>query len=361
MRARPPGSRPAAAVRDFGLVLLAPGALAVTAAVVAVVAGEAFALPGFALTAVLSGALGGGLVAAGRRQRGGPSSSAPLMAAAWLAAAALAAVPFVWAGMADGVSETTAAFADPVNALFESMSGLTSTGLTVASDASALPRSLQWWRSVLQWAGAIGVLYLAVGLADPGAAYDDHGGLSDEMSVDALSGRHAVRDVWAVYSAYTVASVAAFWAAGMPAWEALNHGLTGIATGGFTVTSDSFQSYGTGVKLVGVVVMVLGSVSFVLHYLALVRRQLGPVGRGRAGPPVRGAPRGGARGPVDRRPRPGRPGPTTPPSTSCSSGRAGSPRAGSPPSTRRRGGRRRSSPSRRPCSSAPRRGRPSAA
>ena len=277
---RPPGS----AAHDLGLVLLVPAALAATAAVVAVAAGEPFALPGLALTAALSGGLGGALLAADRAGGAallGPALTPALVAAGWLAAALLCAVPFLGVGAADGVSPTTAAFADPVNALFESMSGLTSTGLTVASDASALPRVLQWWRSVLQWVGAIGVLYIALALTAPRAGNDDHDGLSDEMSVDALPGRGArvVRDVWALYGAYTLASVGAFWAAGMPPWEALNHGMTGIATGGFTVTESSFQDYGPGVKLVAVVVMVLGSVSFVLHYLAVVRRRLGPVGR----------------------------------------------------------------------------------
>jgi trk system potassium uptake protein TrkH len=58
----------------------------------------------------------------------------------------------------------------------------------------------------------------------------------------------------------------------MPPWKAINHGLTGIATGGFSVTADSFQSYGSMIKSIAIVVMLLGAVSFNLHYLILARR-----------------------------------------------------------------------------------------
>lgn len=272
--------RRAAALHDLGLVLAVPAVLAATAAVVAVAADEAFALPGLALTAVLSGGAGGAAVVVARRApaRAGGMTEA-WVAAAWLGASLLAAVPFLTVGLASEAGAVAGAYADPVNALFEGVSGLTSTGLSVATDASELPRTLQWWRSALQWVGCMGVLYLALGFTRTDGDPESEAA-RDETDTSALGGgARAVRTVWAVYAGYTAAAVAAFWAAGMPPWEAVNHGLTGIATGGFTVTSDSFQSYGPAVRGVAVVVMLLGAVSFALHVLVVVGGRVAEVGR----------------------------------------------------------------------------------
>ena len=271
----------AAALHDLGLVLAVPAVLAGTAVVVAVVSGEWFALPGLALAVALSGGAGGAAVAVARRA---PSRTGGMtrawMVAGWFGASLLAAVPFWAVGLAPEAGSVAAAYADPVNAVFEGVSGLTSTGLTVATDASALPRTLQWWRSALQWVGGVGVLYLALGFA-PSDGESETTAASEEMDTEAApgGGAHSIRTVWAIYAGYTVAAVVAFWAAGMPPWEALNHALTAIATGGFTVTSDSFQSYGPAVLGVAVVVMLLGAVSFALHALVVVRGRVGEVGR----------------------------------------------------------------------------------
>lgn len=267
---------------DVGLVLLVPAGLALTGLGVALGAGEPAAALGFGMTAVGGGGIGGALVYGLRAERGQSAllarrTHAPsVMALAWLSAALLAAVPFAVVGLA-GDGAATRVFADPVNALFESMSGLTSTGLTVSSDPSALPHALQWWRSILQWVGGIGILYFALALLPP-----EHDGthmpeLGEEMSTRG-KGAHLLA-IWGIYAGYTVLATLAFWAVGMPLWEAVNHGLTGIATGGFSVTADSFASYDRSIHLVGGFVMLLGAVSFGVHYAVLLRGRYGQIFR----------------------------------------------------------------------------------
>lgn len=267
-----------ATAHDVGLILLVPAALAVTGLGVALVAAEPVVAAGFGLTALLGGVAGGGLVYGLRSARTESALLArrahaqPVVALAWLAAAVLAAVPFAVAGWGTAAAS---AFADPVNALFESMSGLTSTGLTVASDASALPRGLQWWRSLLQWVGGVGVLYFVLALAPPEHDGSHRSELDEEMNAQA-SGSHLLA-IWGIYAGYTLGAILAFWAVGVPLWEAINHGMTGIATGGFTITSDSFASYGRPVHLVGGVVILLGAISFGIHYVVLLQGRFGRI------------------------------------------------------------------------------------
>ncbi len=130
---------------------------------------------------------------------------------------------------------------------------------------SELPRAVQWWRTALEWVGGMGVALLALTLAKAGL---DRGSLvTAEINVKTLvdESEHPVRRLWITYGILTVASILLMWGAGMPFWEALNHGAAGIATGGFTVTSDSFQSYAPIIKAAGIVVMVLGAVDFLVY------------------------------------------------------------------------------------------------
>ncbi len=271
---------------DLGQLLQVPGLLALPALAVGAAWGEWFALPGLAVMGAVSFALGWGLH---RSCRFAPDDEVPavlsshalaVVALAWLLIAAFAAVPFWAVTLADTpLSATTVAFADPVNALFESMSGLTSAGLSVAADASELPRTLQFWRSWLEWTGGIGLVLVALTVIETTQdAYDLYG---TELNIDTLQENtdHTVRWIWVIYTAYTVLGAGLFWALGMPAWEALNHAMTGLATGGFSVTSDSFVGYGADLKLAAMLVMILGGVSFLTHYRLLVARAWGKAER----------------------------------------------------------------------------------
>ena len=267
-----------AMLADLGGLLLIPGAVAVTAIAVAAVFEEWTVVPGLGVAVAASAAFGFGLRQLGPADDDGLRAPLASVAVAlgWIGAALLAALPFWLLSLGGGPeTPTVVVFSDFSNAFFEGMSALTSTGLSMAPDASELPRALQWWRSALEWVGGMGIVLLALTLL--GAQADTGALVGNELNVDEFMEEQdrPVRRLWAIYTIVTVLSIGAFWIAGMPLWEALNHGLAGIATGGFTVTSDSFQSYAPVLKAVGIGVMILGGLDFAVHSRVFFQREVG--------------------------------------------------------------------------------------
>ncbi|MFB6267369.1 MAG: TrkH family potassium uptake protein [Halodesulfurarchaeum sp.] len=193
--------------------------------------------------------------------------SLPFLLTAWTVPAALPFVP-VPSG-AD--TATLAAFRNPLNALFESMSGFTGTGLTMTVHEDVLPRGLQWWRSFTEWVGGVGVIVLTTAiLARPGSGsltlYESEA-RSEKIHPSIVS---TVRTIWWIFLLFTFVSILLLWVAGMPIWDAINHAMTGLATGGFSVTDLSIASYDSvWIDLALLPVMILGSIAFPIHYLVL--------------------------------------------------------------------------------------------
>ncbi|WP_461538802.1 TrkH family potassium uptake protein [Spongorhabdus nitratireducens] len=174
----------------------------------------------------------------------------------WLIAAAFGALPFFF----HGLSYT--------DAFFEAMSGITTTGSTIYSNLSDKPASILLWRSILQWAGGIGFIVLAVGILP----FLKVGGMrlfqseSSDWSDKALPRSGCIaRRVTAVYFGMSVICMLIYWLAGMSLFEAVNHAMTTLSTGGFS-TSDSSMGHFTNplIHWNGTIFMLLGSLPFVL-------------------------------------------------------------------------------------------------
>ena len=225
----------------------------------------------------------------------------PFFLTAWLTPPA-AMDTFVPAAAATGswdslqVAGTTtmsslAYFRDPLHAFFESMSGWTGSGLTMAIHEPSLPRTIQWWRSFIQWVGGVGVIVLTVSiLARPGsgsyALYQSEA-REEKIHPSVVS---TVRTVWKLVVGYTGLSFALLFGAiyystseytqslslGEMAWQALNHAMTGLTTGGFSVTDNSIATYNSPlVETVLLPIMILGAIAFPVHYVVLRDRALG--------------------------------------------------------------------------------------
>lgn len=250
-----------------GVFLLLIGAVLVVPALAAAAFGE------WTEAALMSGTAAG-MAGCGVIARRGPApalerrEAVALAAGAYLVAAAAGAVAFL------GV-------AGPVDAFFESMSGFTTTGLTVM-DAERLPRSLLLLRGLSQWVGGGGVIVLSlVVLTGPGSAaarlYEAEGGGRGILATAMATGRI----VTVVYVALTVVGCAALLLAGAGAFDGLLHSLALLSTGGFSPFGDSIGSYGSpALEAVTILFMVLGAASFPLYYLAARRdwrRVLGDV------------------------------------------------------------------------------------
>ncbi|MFQ3317996.1 MAG: trk system potassium uptake protein TrkH [Natronomonas sp.] len=269
--------------RDLGRIVQAVSLMLIVSIVVAVVNGEFYAVPAFLVSAIVMAGLGTGLFRRYHDAEPPEKQDAMVTAAtAWAVIGVLGGLPFLliaWTIQIDPfpvwmntppMDDTTVIFLHPLDAVFESMSGFTGTGLTVAAVEEKLPRSLHWWRSFIEWIGGVGVIVLTVAILRRGGG----GGSYTLYESEARSERihpsivTTVREIWKIFVGLTLGSIVLFLLAGMPLWDAVNHAMTGIATGGFSVHAASIGHYGSPLIEYAVVpVMVAGSIAFPIHYL----------------------------------------------------------------------------------------------
>ncbi|AGN01029.1 potassium transport system protein trkH1 [Salinarchaeum sp. Harcht-Bsk1] len=268
--------------RDVGRILEALGGLMIVSVLVTLAWGEYFALPALLVSAVVPLGIGRFLY---RRYR---SADAPgrlhgmiVAAAGWLFVGLFGSLPFLLVAWSVelGVpivstpqqTATLAAFTNPLNAIFESMSGFTGTGLTMTDDESALPRTLQWWRTFSEWVGGVGVIVLTTAiLSRPGSGsltlYESEA-RSEKIHPSVVS---TVRTIWWIFILFTFGAILTLWLAGMPIWGAINHAMTGLSTGGFSITDNSIATYDSvAIDFALIPIMLLGSIAFPVHYLIL--------------------------------------------------------------------------------------------
>ena len=178
----------------------------------------------------------------------------------WILSAVFGALPYVFCE--PGLSAE--------DALFESMSGFTTTGSTVITDLDKYPRSILLWRSLTQWLGGLGILVLFVALL----SYLGVGSkalFGHESSAKSSQGLQArIHDVavklWLIYLGLTVACAAGLAVLGMSVYDSISHAFTAISTGGFSPENRSIAAYDSvGIELWLVLFMLLGSVSFILY------------------------------------------------------------------------------------------------
>lgn len=151
-----------------------------------------------------------------------------------------------------------------LNSLFESVSGFTTTGLTVFSDPSSLPKSLLFWRSFTQWLGGVGIVIVFLAIIRASSITSIN--LFISQHIERKIGddiKSVVRKIIKIYVLYTLMGIALFYMAGLNVFDSVNYALTSISTGGFQ-TSSEFPS-DRGVLAAAVFMMLLGSTSFVIH------------------------------------------------------------------------------------------------
>jgi trk system potassium uptake protein TrkH len=182
----------------------------------------------------------------------------------WLSVALLGALPFLLSGI----------ISDPVSALFETMSGFTTTGASVLTGLEALPRSILFWRALTHLLGGMGVLVLCIAILPVLGS----GGMQiyrAEMtgpSKDRLTPRIAntAKLLWGVYMLLIILEMLLLRFGGMDWFDATCHSIATIATGGFSTRSASIAAYNsTYIESVVILFMLLAGTNFALHYRAL--------------------------------------------------------------------------------------------
>ena len=171
------------------------------------------------------------------------------------------------------------------DAVFESISGLTTTGATVITEIDTMPHSLLFYRQELQWLGGMGIIVLAVAILPmlgiggmqlfraetPGPVKDNK--LTPRITETANA-------LWYIYLGLTISCGLAYWVAGMSFFDAVAHAFSTVAIGGFS-THDASIGYfnSTAIQLIAVVFMLLSGANFALHFTAIRRKSLQPYQR----------------------------------------------------------------------------------
>ncbi|MEN8895896.1 MAG: TrkH family potassium uptake protein [Yoonia sp.] len=176
----------------------------------------------------------------------------------WLTLPVFGAIPFVL-----GASN-----ADFIDAFFEAMSGLTTTGATVFSGLEALPEGLQLWRGILQWLGGVGIIVVAMvflpELRVGGMQIFRTEGFDTAGKILPRAGEIASR-ISVIYISLTIVCALTYSAFGMPAFDALTHAMTTVSTGGMANSDASFGIYGAAVHYTAIVFMILAALPFVRY------------------------------------------------------------------------------------------------
>lgn len=181
-----------------------------------------------------------------------------LTTAVWVALPVFGAIPLML-----GATE-----ARLVDAFFEAMSGLTTTGSTVLVGLDDLPEGLLLWRSMLQWFGGIGIIIVAMVFLPElriGGMQIFRSEAFDTMGKILPRAAQIASQISAIYVGLTIACIAGYMSVGMSSFDALNHALTSVSTGGFSTRDASFGAFQGPAEYVASVFMILASLPFVRY------------------------------------------------------------------------------------------------
>lgn len=186
-----------------------------------------------------------------------------IVSLSWIILSLFGALPFTMSG----------AIPSFVDALFETVSGFTTTGASILSDVESLPRSILMWRSFTHWVGGMGVLVFIMAFVQLSGGQNMHimKAESPGPSVSKLVPRvrTTVAILYAMYFVLTILEFVILLFGGMTVFDALNTAFATAGTGGFGIKNDSFASYSPFLQIIVTVFMILFSVNFSSYYLIM--------------------------------------------------------------------------------------------
>ena len=163
-------------------------------------------------------------------------------------------------------------------AFFEIMSGFTTTGATVIDDLDALPRSILMWRSMTHWIGGMGIVFFTIAIL-PNMGGGDLKLFSAESTGVKMGKLHpristTARWIWSIYLLLTIVFTAGYYWGGMGWFDALNHAMSTIATGGFSTHTASIAYFQSDrLEWISTVFMFFAGINYTLLYLFFIKRR----------------------------------------------------------------------------------------
>ena len=184
----------------------------------------------------------------------------------WIILSITGALPFFLSGEIPSYTD----------ALFETISGFTTTGSSILTDVEALSKCALFWRSFTHWVGGMGVLVFILAILPLAGGYNMHlmRAESPGPSVGKLVPRvrHTARILYGIYILMTVVLIGLLLIAGMTPFEAMTHAFGTAGTGGFGIVNSSLADYSMAAQLIITIFMILFGINFNVFYLLLIRK-----------------------------------------------------------------------------------------
>ncbi|MEE1014351.1 MAG: TrkH family potassium uptake protein [Clostridia bacterium] len=251
----------------LGRVLLCEGALLVLPTAVSLYYGEYRAMYAFLITVALC--VGLGLLLSWRKPQKNIfylREGFVITSLSWVMISIMGAIPFLLTG----------AIQNPIDALFETVSGFTTTGASILSDVETLPKSLIFWRSFTHWIGGMGVLVFLLIITPLKGGYNanlmkaESPGPQVEKLVPRT--RSTAGILYGIYIVLTLCQIVLLLVGHMSPFEAVTTAFGTAGTGGFGIKNDSMAGYSTYIQNVVSIFMILFGVNFTFYFLLLCRK-----------------------------------------------------------------------------------------
>ena len=181
---------------------------------------------------------------------------------------------WLWASIIGGLVFTLSTNIPILDGIFESMSALTGSGITMYENVEILPHSILFFRSIEQWIGGLGVVVMVIGiLTKPGAISSTlyQSEARDERLKPSI--KATLQKTFEIYAIYTIFGIILYLLAGMPAFDSLCNAFSIISTGGMNVKNANMGYYHNDlIYFISIILMILGATSFLAHYKIIKTR-----------------------------------------------------------------------------------------
>ena len=186
----------------------------------------------------------------------------------------ISAFAWMWASLIGGFVFTLATHIPIIDGVFESMSALTGTGITMFMDVEILPHSILFFRAFEQWVGGLGVVVMVIAvLTKPGSVSSKlyHSEAREERIKPSI--KATMQKTIEIYSIYTVLGIILYLIAGMPLFDSICNTFHTISTGGMSIKNANMGFYHSDIiYLISIILMILGATSFLVHYKVIKTR-----------------------------------------------------------------------------------------
>jgi len=187
----------------------------------------------------------------------------------WLSMSLFGTLPYIVSG----------AIPNFTDAFFETLSGFSTTGATILEDIESVNKGILFWRSLTQWIGGMGIIVLAVavlpilGIGGMQLFVAEAPGISPDKLQPRI--KETAKRLWYIYLGLTVTEFVLLWVSGMTFFDAINHALTTMATGGFSTHNDSIAAFSSPlIQYILILFMFLAGTNFTMTYFGLHGRFL---------------------------------------------------------------------------------------